>query len=273
MSASPELPIVDTHAHVFTEVMPLAADAWRKVSRARPVSEFLDTLDANHVPFGVIAAASMFGDYNEYTLAALRQHPRLRATVIVPPTIDPYALREMKKDGVVGVRWVWFMQSDLPDLKSPEYRKFLARLADLDLHVELLLGGERLAPVLADLDRSGVKVVVDHFGFPDPRLGIDCPAFQAALRAVENGRTWVKLAAWHRLGDQGNALAQRLLAAAGTQRLMWGSDWPFLAAHEQYTYQDAIASFIAAVPDAAARREISETALRLYFWGGETRTA
>lgn len=273
MSASPELPIVDTHAHVFTEVMPLAADAWRKVSRARPVSEFLDTLDANHVPFGVIAAASMFGDYNEYTLAALRQHPRLRATVIVPPTIDPYALREMKKDGVVGVRWVWFMQSDLPDLKSPEYRKFLARLADLDLHVELLLGGERLAPVLADLDRSGVKVVVDHFGFPDPQLGIDCPAFQAALRAVENGRTWVKLAAWHRLGDQGNALAQRLLAAAGTQRLVWGSDWPFLAAHEQYTYQDAIASFIAAVPDAAARREISETALRLYFWGGETRTA
>ena len=270
MTTSLELPIVDTHAHVFTEAMPLAADAWRKVSRARPVSEFLDTLDEHHVPFGVIAAASMFGDYNEYTLAALREHSRLRATVIVPPTIDPYVLREMKKDGVVGVRWVWFMQSDLPDLKSPEYRKFLAHLADLDLHVELLLGGERLAPVLADLDRSGVKVVIDHFGFPDPQLGIACPGFQASLRAVENGRTWVKLAAWHRLGDQGNELSQRLLAAAGTQRLVWGSDWPFVAAHEQYTYQDAIDSFIAAVPDAATRREISETALRFYFWGGAT---
>lgn len=267
MATCPELPIVDTHAHVFTEAMPLAADAWRKVSRGRPVSEFLETLDANHVPFGVIAAASMFGDYNDYTLAALRRHPRLRGTVIVPPTIDPYVLREMKKDGVAGVRWVWFMQKDLPDLKSPEYRKFLARLADLDLHVELLLGGERLGPVLADLQPSGVKLVIDHFGFPEPQLGVDCPAFQAALRAVDNGRTWIKLAAWHRLGNEASVLTQRLLDAAGTERLVWGSDWPFVAAHEQYSYQDALDSFIAAVPDAAARREISETALRLYFWG------
>jgi len=267
MAALPELPIVDAHAHVFTEAMPAAPDAWRKVSRGRPVSEFLETLDANHVPFGVIAAASMYGDYNDYTLAALRQHPRLRGTVIVPPTVDAYTLREMKKEGVVGVRWVWFMQNDLPDLKSVEYRKFLARLADLDLHVELLLGGERLGPVLADLQQSGVKVVIDHFGFPDPQLGIACPAFQAALRSVENGRTWVKLAAYHRLASAADVLTQRLLDAAGTGRLVWGSDWPFVAAHERYTYQEALDSFIAAVPDAGTRREISETALRLYFWG------
>jgi predicted TIM-barrel fold metal-dependent hydrolase len=266
MTAWPELPIVDAHAHVYTVSMPAAPDAWRKVSRGRPVSEFLETLDANHVPFGVIAAASMYGDYNDYTLAALREHPRLRGTVIVAPTVDAYTLREMKKEGVVGVRWVWFVQKDLPDLKSAEYRKFLARLTDLDLHVELLLGGERLAPVLADLQPSGVKVVIDHFGFPDPQLGTDCPAFNAALRSVENGRTWIKLAAYHRLGNVANALTQRLVGAAGTERLVWGSDWPFVAADEHYTYQQAIDSFIAAVPDAGTRRAISETALRLYFW-------
>ena len=260
-----ELPIVDTHAHVFTDTMPLATDAWRKADRSAPVGDFLATLDAHHVPFGVIAAASMFGDYNEYTLAALRAHKRLRATVIVRPDVDPYVLREMKRDGVVGVRLVWFMQKKLPDLRSAEYAKFLARLADLDLHVELLLGGDRLGPVVADLQRSGVKVVIDHFGFPAPELGLECPGFDAALKALETERTWVKLAAWHRLETQGSALTRKLLAAEGPDRLLWGSDWPFVAAQGTYTYQDALDSFAQAVADPLTRRRISEAALRLYF--------
>lgn len=260
-----ELPLVDTHAHIFTRDMPLAQDAWRKVETDASVEDFIETLDAHHIPFGVIAAASMFGDYNEYTLAALRRFRRLRGTVIVPPTVDGYTLRALRDDGVVGVRWVWFMQQQLPDLRSAEYRLFLARLADADMHVQLLLGGERLAAVLEALAETRVKVVVDHFGFPDPSLGATCPAFQAAARAVANGRTWVKMAAWHRLGSGGAALAAELLRAAGTDRVIWGSDWPFVAAQPGYRYDEAIAPFMQAVPDPLKRRQISETALRLYF--------
>ncbi|HSW17185.1 MAG TPA: amidohydrolase family protein [Ramlibacter sp.] len=260
-----ELPLVDTHAHIYNTAMPVAKDAWRKVDKPAPVEDFLRTLDAHHIPFGVIAAASMFGEYNEYTLNALRNSPRLRGTVIVPPTIDPYILRRMRDDGVVGVRWVWFMQPDLPDLRSSEYRLFLARLADLDMHVQILLGGERLAPVLEALADCPAKVVVDHFGFPDPQLGADCPGFRAAIRATGNGRTWVKMAAWHRLGAAGPGMGAALLSAAGVERVIWGSDWPFVAAHEGYAYGEAISSFFEAVPDPLQRREISETALRLYF--------
>jgi predicted TIM-barrel fold metal-dependent hydrolase len=260
-----ELPVVDTHAHIYTTAMPSAKDAWRRVEKPAPVEDFLATLDAHHIPFGVIAAASMFGEYNEYTLRSLRASPRLRGTVIVPPTIDPYILGRMRDDGVVGVRWVWFMQNDLPDLRSAEYRLFLERLADLDMHVEILLGGERLGPVLEALADSPVKVVVDHFGFPDPELGTQCPGYQAAVRAADNGRTWVKMAAWHRLGETGPQLGAALLAALGAERVIWGSDWPFVAAHEGYAYAEAVQSFMAAVPDPLQRRQISETALRLYF--------
>jgi predicted TIM-barrel fold metal-dependent hydrolase len=260
-----ELPLVDTHAHIYATSMPLAKDAWRKVEKPAPVEAFLSTLDSHHIPFGVIAAASMFGEYNEYTLQSLRGSPRLRGTVIVPPTIDPYILRRMRDDGVVGVRWVWFMQPELPDVRSAEYRLFLARLADLDMHVQILLGGERLAPVLEALADCPAKVVVDHFGFPDPELGIQCPGYQAAVRAVDNGRTWVKMAAWHRLGESGPQVGAALLAALGTERVLWGSDWPFVAAHEGYAYGEAVKSFFDAVPDPLQRRQISETALRLYF--------
>ncbi|NJS40524.1 MAG: glycosyltransferase [Rhodobacteraceae bacterium] len=160
-----ELPLVDTHAHIYTTAMPLAKDAWRRVEKPAPVEDFLATLDEHHIPFGVIAAASMFGEYNEYTLQSLRASPRLRGTVIVAPTIDPYILRRMRDDGVVGVRWVWFMQNELPDLRCAEYRLFLTRLADLDMHVQILLGGERLAPVLEALGiptRRMVLLVLAH---------------------------------------------------------------------------------------------------------------
>lgn len=265
LTATAELPLVDTHAHIYTTSLPIAKEAWRQVDKPAPLEDFLSTLDKHHIPFGVIAAASMFGEYNEYTLQSLRRTPRLRGTVIVPPTVDPYILRRMRDDGVVGVRWVWFMQPEIPDVQSAEYRLFLARLADLDMHVQILLGGDRLAPVLEGLANSPVKVVVDHFGFPDPNLGIQCPGYQAAVRAVDNARTWVKMAAWHRLGEAGPKVGAELLRAVGTERALWGSDWPFVAAHEDYSYSDAVQSFIDAVPDPLQRRQISESALRLYF--------
>ncbi|MFZ9529805.1 MAG: amidohydrolase family protein, partial [Burkholderiales bacterium] len=57
-----------------------------------------------------------------------------------------------------------------------------------------------------------------------------------------------------------------LLAHAGPERLLWGSDWPFAAFEDSMSYEQAIASFKQWVPDANTRRIISgETALRLYF--------
>ena len=43
--------------------------------------QLIATMDAHGVELAVIAAASPWGDYNDYTLAALRAHPRLRGTV------------------------------------------------------------------------------------------------------------------------------------------------------------------------------------------------
>jgi len=260
-----EYPIVDTHAHVFTADMPLDEAAWTRPQRPAPVESYLATLDEHHVPFGVIAANSLYGDYNEYTLAQLRKHSRLRGTVIVPLTVDGHTLARLKSDGVTGVRLVRFRQDELPNMDGSEFRKFLARLADLDLHLQLLLDGERLASALETLDTSRVNIVVDHFGFPDVSAGLNCSGFRALLKSVEKGRTWVKLAAYHRMAGTADLYTSELLRTAGTERLVWGSDWPFIASREPHSFQDAIDGFLSSVPSAADRRKISETALRLYF--------
>src|SRR5688572_32644984 len=98
--ASPDAPIVDSHAHVWTTDMPLSATAWHKPPADATIEQYVATLDKHGVKYAVLAAASLFDDYNEYSIEATRRHKRLRTTAIVKPTIDPYVMRMMKDDGV-----------------------------------------------------------------------------------------------------------------------------------------------------------------------------
>jgi predicted TIM-barrel fold metal-dependent hydrolase len=257
--------LVDTHVHVFTRDMPLVANPRHAPTYSFTVEQLIATMDAHGVAFGVIAAASPWGDYNDYTIAALRAHPRLRGTVILAPTVERYILEAMKRDGVVGVR-LPFISNPLPDITSFDYRRFLRRLADLDWHVHLHVEGERLPPLIDAIEASGVKLVIDHLGRPDPSGGIDSEGFKAMLRAIERGRTWVKVSGGYRLGPAASDYARELVRVAGPDRLVWASDCPFVGHEKDMRYQDTIDWLIDCVPDAAARRKIfGETALKLYF--------
>jgi predicted TIM-barrel fold metal-dependent hydrolase len=262
-------PLVDCHAHVYTTDMPLAATAWHKPTADATIEQYIATLDQHGVRYAVLAAASLYDDYNEYSLLATRTHARLRATAIVRPTIDPYIMRLMKADGVVGVRLQWRNVKNPPDITTPEYRKFFRRVADLDWHVHINQDGPLLPPALAALEAGGVKkIVVDHFGHPQRGKGVACEGFQAVLRAVERGRTWVKLSAGYRLESPEVAAtcAHALIKHCGPERLMWGSDWPFAAFEDRMHYRDAVTALERWAPDATVRRIIGgETALRFYF--------
>jgi predicted TIM-barrel fold metal-dependent hydrolase len=272
-------PVVDAHAHIFTPDMPTADSAWMKPKYAFTATDYLRTLDAHGVHFGVIAGISIYGHYNDYMIEELRRQPRLRGTVNIPPTIDRYALEQMKADGIVGVRMQLSRRKELPDLGSEDYRLLLRRVADLGWHVHLALEGARMPAVLPHLEASGVRIVLDHFGHPDQDEGLASAGFQAVLRSIEKGRTWVKLSAGYRLTwlsrregspdpramQMARVAAATLLQEAGPERLLWGSDAPFVGHETSLTYADTIASFAEWVPDPGARRRMTDTALQLYF--------
>ncbi|MFI7450179.1 amidohydrolase family protein [Nonomuraea sp. NPDC049714] len=262
------VPLVDTHVHLFTRALPLAARAWTRPEGELTAETFLSMMDEHGVDYGVLSAMSLLGDLNDYTIDALRRHERLRGTVIVEPTTDRYVLERMKADGVVGVRFQWRRLADLPDLTDPAYRRLLFRVADLDWHVELNIEGDRLPPVLDRLTASGVKVVVDHFGDPDRAAGYTGAGGAALLRALDTGRVWVKLSAGYRFDISPDTLAGHaatLLGAAGPEHVFWGSDAPFVGARRPVTYRDAVGSFAHLVPDPALRRRISLAAHAFYF--------
>ncbi len=272
-------PVVDAHAHIFTPDMPTADSAWMKPAYAFTAEDYLRVLDAHGVHFGVIAGISIYGSYNDYMIEQLRLQPRLRGTVNIDPSTDRYTLERMKADGVVGVRLQLSRRKELPDLGGEEYRLLLRRVRDLNWHVHLALEGKLLPAVLPALEASGVRIVLDHFGHPDPVEGVENEGFHALLRSVEKGRTWVKLSAGFRLTweSQGSGTpdphamslakqaAARLLEVAGPERLLWGSDCPFVGHESSLTYRDALANLQEWVPSPQARRKISDTALKFYF--------
>jgi predicted TIM-barrel fold metal-dependent hydrolase len=260
-------PLVDCHAHVYTRSMPASGSAWHLPPRDATIEDYLQTLDANGVHFGVLAAASIYGDFNDYALEAVRRHKRLRTTVIVDPNIDLYAMRRMKEEGVVGIRFQFRNVTSPPDLQSFEYRRLMRRAADLDWHIHLHDEGPRLATFIDPILNAGPRLVIDHFGRPDPTEGVNSESFRAILRAVAAGRTWVKISAAFRLveADLPSSLAKALLEAGGTERLLWGSDWPFAAFEDALSYADTLRSFATLIPDDAVRREIDRTALKFYF--------
>ena len=132
------------------------------------------------------------------------------------------------------------------------------RVADLGMHVHLLLDGARIPAVMPALEASGARIVIDHFGNPDVGLGMNDPGFQAILRLIGTGRTWVKVSGSFHFGDPAGprAWTQKLLEVGGPERLIWGSDCPFVGSEGKVFYPDVIRHYYDLVPDPAIRADL-----------------
>jgi len=249
---------VDSHAHVMRTDAPLIAGRHSAPERDVSAEDFLAVLDAHGVTHGVLTAPSFYGSDNSLLLQALAAHPaRLRGTVIVEPGTAMAALEAMAGQGVVGIRLNWLRRNPLPDVAAPDYQRLFAMVRELGWHVEIYLDSVSLPAVLPSIRRSGVKVVLDHFGSPNEAQGVDGPGFRLVLDALREGDTWVKLSAPYRLhGTDPRPYVEAMVAARGADRLLWASDWPWTQNAEGRSYrqcQDWLSEWL---PDAALRRVV-----------------
>lgn len=274
MSAGHEVagPLIDCHAHVWGPGMPFVSTAWKRPNYVYSVENFLADLDAHGVRFGVIAAASLFDTYNDYSIRALRKHKRLRATAIVDPDVDLYTLEAMKADGIVGVRLQWFLRKELPDIGSDDFQRMCYRLRDLDMHIHLNIEGHRLLEVAGKLMDTGVKLAIDHFGWHDPAPRLAAASYQGMLKLLDRGNAWVKISSGFRHPDEHFPdwslpveYTQDLLRRFGTEKLLWGSDAPFVGHEHVASYGMAIERLKLCVPDDEVRKRIGENGYRFYF--------
>ena len=249
---------IDTHAHVYAASCAIAPGARYRPAGEAPVEAWLALQDAAGVSHGVLVQPSFFGTDNSYLLETLRAQPqRLRATAVVDPGIPLATLRQWDTLGVRGIRLNTIGRGHPGVYAQPEWKALFRQLADLGWHVEIHCEGSAMAALLGVLETCPARLVVDHFGRPDAKLGLACPGVQALLRVAEKRSVYVKLSAPYRLnGGDAGAYAGFYLTRLGTERLMWGSDWPWTQHEGRHSYTQTLGWLEEWIADAAARRVV-----------------
>ena len=105
------------------------------------------------------------------------------------------------------------------------------RLADREMHLEMLLTGDRIAEMKDRIADLPCPVALDHLGWPDVEAGPDAPGFRAVRELLAEGKVYVKLSALYRFARAPFDAAKpfiEALASEAPERCLWGSDWPHL---------------------------------------------
>ena len=255
---------IDCHAHIMALDFPLASDIHSRPARDVSAKEYLEVLHSHGISHGVLTAPSFYGANNALLFDALRSFPdQLRGTAIIDPATEIIALERqlqlMQEIGIVGIRLNWNKKKVLPDINSAQYKRLLALARDLDLHIELFIEDHLQEQVVPQILASGATLVLDHFGNPDPKLGVNSPSFQNTLRALEAGQVWVKLSAPYRVGSLNGVSIKPYvdaLVAANPKQLVWASDWPWLSYENQFNYADCLTWIQSAVDDSVVWEDI-----------------
>ena len=266
---------IDSHAHVFTRALPLAAVRRHAPEADATLDTYLALLDAHGVSHGVLVQPSFLGTDNRFLLEALSTAPdRLRGVAVVEPGVAEEALQSMALAGVCGIR-LNLVGLPLPDVRTADWQALFARVRGLDWHVELHAESHRLAEAAAAPLAAGCKLVIDHFGRPTAGAmkASGDPGFAWLLATAETGQVWVKLSAAYRnwspeiLASSAQGAAHALLRAFGADRLVWGSDWPHTQHRDLADYASARTALDEWITDAAARQRILvDTPARLFHF-------
>ncbi|QHT62309.1 amidohydrolase family protein [Paenibacillus lycopersici] len=161
-----------------------------------------------------------------------------------------------------GIRVMIQEMADASEVLEPNSLEALRHLAEIGLPVDLLMTSRQLPETIELLRRvPGLHAVIDHIG--KPRIGEDVfePwAGQIKTLAGENPGLYCKLSgmlteadheAWQ--PEQFTAYVRHVVACFGTERVMFGSDWPvcLLAG----SYEEVLAVLGAALPEGLTERQ------------------
>ena len=231
-------------------------------------------LEAHGVAHALLVQPSGYGFDNAAMLDAMAARPgRFKAIAVISGQESDRSLETLAARGVVGVRFN-LVNTRRDALAGPEAAALLARLKALGWFAQVFARDDQWQGVAPLLRRSGIRILVDHFGIGDLALGLGAPGFQAVLELGRSGNAAVKLSAPFRLapkrGDYGaiQGHAEALLAAFGKEGCIWGSDWPFLGMDYEIRYADCLGALARWLPDAADRgRVLRDNPARLFGFG------
>lgn len=259
-----EQPKVDCHCHILDpQRFPYRDDvayrpAGQEVGTLAQYQQVMDAYGIRHALF--VGPNSGYGLDNRCLLDTLaRGQGRYKGIAVVPNDIDRTGLLRLREAGVIGVA---FNATMLGVAHYANAEPLLRQLAELDMLLSLQVEHDQLVELRSMVERSGVRVMIDHCGRPAAGKGVDQPGFQALLAMARTGRVAVKLSGHQKFSTQAPPFedtapyVRALLDAFTLDTCLWASDWPFLRAPHRLDVGPLLRQVERLLPDATDQRKL-----------------
>mmetsp|Transcript_26938 Transcript_26938/g.56400 ORF Transcript_26938/g.56400 Transcript_26938/m.56400 type:complete len:320 (+) Transcript_26938:96-1055(+) len=261
--------VIDSHLHVWanqqeSQTFPYTQAPPEELQDRASTAELLQQMDQNGIDGALIVQPINHKYDHSYVLEATQTHPnRLKGMLLHDPSLNEHdavqQLENLALKGFVGVRFNPYLWPKMDDDKwSPMSEgaglAVYKRCAELRMPVGVMcFQGLDLHydDIVALLQKSPETVLVlDHFAFTSV---VDKPEnFEKLLALAQYNNVHVKISALFRLGDESPSFERvrterflPLLKAYGADRLLYGSDFPFvLEQKEAYGMVNVVSSWI-----------------------------
>lgn len=223
----------DCHAHVFGPFnkYPLTSNA----AYTPPVAKHTDNqarMIAVGLTHGVLVQGAAHGFGNEVIGDALVDG-KIMGVGVVAQDVSPSKLTCLKSQGFCGLRFVDNGRPAGPGMLALEALPMMSKkLETLNWQAQIWAFLDKVLAMSNQLENFNFPIVLDHMGYPPKGTKVKDPIFVNFLKLLKNSNIWVKLTP-HRLSDEwpdNNDVRQLhdALIEAIPERVIWGSDWPFL---------------------------------------------
>lgn len=240
---------VDAHAHCYDPARQAngpSSGFHVHQNEMGSAEDFRSVLDAHGMTHALLVnPLGGYGVDNSYMLQAISNSGgHFKGVALLNPAATDSEIETLVDGGVVGIRFnLNFPES--PSLFGADGERALAIARAAGWFVQVHFSGETLLPALPIL-RTIDTLVFDHCGRPDIEAGADQPGFAQLLELGRQGRAYVKLSAFFRMASSSTYQAcdpyvEALMDAFPSDRLLWGSDWPFIRSRRRVDYGPQLA--------------------------------
>jgi predicted TIM-barrel fold metal-dependent hydrolase len=224
---------IDVHNHIVGPQSKYPMAATRTYTPPEASTAQLRDLRAQMgVARNVIVQPSFYGTDNSCLVDALTElGTSARGIAVVPQNVSDAELKRLAAAGVTGVRLNLATAgiSD-PKVAIDAINGFGPRFVPMNWHIQINTGLPIVAAIAQTVADLKVPVVFDHMANLEAEKGANQPGFGALVELVKGRNTYVKLSAPYNLSKRADwsdvtPLAKALIAA-GSDRMLWGTNWP-----------------------------------------------
>ena len=263
----------DCHLHVFGDPQTYPYSANRRNSPpAVPLAEYL----AGYQNFArrcgiermVFTQPSTYGRDNTCLLDAIKLcGDNARGIVDIDENAPDAELARLNSAGVVGIRFNLGppnrpREAGLIELHLARLLRLDARCAEIGWQLDILSPSWVIVDMLEVYRTFKSNFTLAHFGMFLARDGAQQPGLLKMTDFLRHGpgRCYMKLTAPYRMasapGYADSTLIAQALIAAAPDRMIWGSDYPYLSHADKVDSIDLFNLLAQWIPDAATRQKI-----------------